>query len=789
MKFSLNLVKQFVDIKYKPEKLADLLSEKAFEVEGFEVIAVKFSGVVTAKVIKIDKHPNADRLRVVTLSIGKKTIEPVVCGAHNFVEGDIVALALPGAFVPKNAHDPKAPGSTLEKATIRGVESQGMICAKFELGLEDEVGEGIMILPKDTKLGVDLSKIIGEDIIFDVSLPANRPDLFSHYGIAREVSAVTGGKLKEVKLPKLSNFGKEKVAITIASKNDCQKYIAAKLTNIQVSPSPLWMQEILKNCGIRPINNLVDITNYVSIELGQPMHAFDAKNINGKITVRLSKSGESIETLDHKTRNLSEGLLLISDQKKPLAVAGVMGGVGSEISEQTTEVILESANFNPVSVRKAAKFLNLRTDSSSKFEKGLHQLQAELGMARAIELFKEFAGGRLVSINQVSLSKYKDTKINFTSEQISKLIGHTYKDSEIKQALSRYQIKISGTRLLTAVIPYFRQDITAVEDLAEEVIKVMGINSIPKKPLVVTAVPGDVSSQSLKIRKLKSQTARLGYSEVQNYSFISEVDIIKFGDDPKSYLQIANPLSGDQGYLKKHLDIPMLKCIARNLKTFPEVSLFEVGKEYFAYENEPLILLLAQASKTTSAEILLANLKSDLVEFCKLHGIKSVVYKKVDSQTLSLFSGTKQLGTVSVVSQTHLKNFEINSPVIFARIELETLFALSSEPIFESYSKFPSVSRDISVILASETNWSELEEIIQGSSAHITNIELVGSSFLDTDKHSQEFHAKLAQNNQKNLAIRIALNSPEKTLNEAEITGVIDQIVLQLKNKLKAEIR
>jgi phenylalanyl-tRNA synthetase beta chain len=789
MKLSYNLLKEFVKIKLPPEKLGQILTEHSFEVEKIVPQAYAFSGIVAAKVLEVQKHPNADRLRVVKADIGGTVVDPVVCGAFNFGAGDMVALALPGARIAQNIHSEAHEPFILKNAKIRGIESQGMICAAFELGLAEEPGEGIMLLEKSVKPGTPLSDIFNStDTLLETALPANRPDLYSHFGIAQEIAAVLNIKMS-VKENKKQSFKTAKGwKVEVKDKKLCPKYFGLKFSNVKITPSPKALQDVLKTVGLRPVNNVVDATNLVMLELGQPLHAFDAGKVSGNIVVRRAKKGEKFTALNHKEYNLDEDMLLISDKNKSLALAGIMGGLDSEITGNTTDIILEAANFNQFNIRQTSKRLGLKTDSGSKFEKGLHPHLVDLALLRAANLLTQLAGARPEGFAGVASPEPKPAKIRFVAADINKLLGTDFKTFEIKKFLSRFQINSTGTKSMLATPPWWRTDLLSPADLAEELIKLVGYNKLSPRPITIQPAGDGQASLSKDIYQTKNYWARLGYFEVQNYNFISEKDIRDFGET-RPHLEIANPLSSDQRYLKRHLLIPLLKNVSLNQKNSNHFKLFEVGKQYLGFENEPLLLSSVSFSKTEPMEKLLMGAKGDILEYLQNLGIGEVGFGETGKPWLNIQAGGQTLGLVGVIEETVTKKFDIDIPIIFTKLELEKVLALKKDILYKPVSKFPGVQRDISIIVSKDVLWENVEKTVKPTSNLIRKISLFEAPFLAQDKTTKEYHKNLGIQGKQNLGIRLNLEAFDHTLTEAEVASILDKIVLKLRQEFKAEIR
>jgi phenylalanyl-tRNA synthetase beta chain len=803
MKVSLNWLEDFVSLpKSKPEVLAQEITEHSFEVEKVIPVsktAYEFSNVFTAKVLEVQKHPNADRLRVVRLDLGNRIIEPVVCGANNFEAEDIVALALPGARIAQNIHSDTHESFVLGSAKIRGIESQGMICSGFELGLRKvpESKPEILLFPKNTPVGTELVEYLKAkekpiDYVFDLSLPANRPDLYSHMGIARELASILqfklkgyGAKLESLTLPKT----KDKFSVRIDNKELCPYYVGVKL-KVKVGPSPDFIQARLKALGFRPINNVVDITNYVMYELGEPLHAFDASKIVSGIVVRNAKKGEKITTIDHKQRTLEPEMLVIADQTRALAVAGVMGGVDSEVNEQTEEIILEAANFEPIGIRKTSKKLALRTDGSTFWEKGLDPKQAQMGAARAIELLEEYAQAEVLSVAEVGKKESKERLIKFDTEQINNILGSRLQAKEIAKLLSHLSMNlVQKGDAFTATIPYYRKDMENYADFADEILKMNGLNKLERLPLVIQRTRLQ-HNEDQSIMKLKEQLAMLGFEETQNYSFISNKDLTASRHAENEHVRVANPLSADQELLRKDLLIPILKTAARNARFFSTFRLFEVGKGYHGFLKEDDLVAYLMYDRNKQINSLIAEAKGYLERLLSTYSKNHVVYEQNNRGTLSLHLNNVELGELIVVTPGLLANFELEGQVVFVSLNLERLFKSSKENKYASFSRYPAKVLDISAVFNEDTTWDKIEAIIRSSGGSLVrSVEVFEAGYLYMSGSIPEFHKKLAEKGLKNLAFHVIYQSDKETLKDSEIMPIHAKIVEELKVKLNAEIR
>lgn len=806
MKISYNWLSEFLDLsKVKPELLSQQITDHCFEVEKLISNSGKefgFSNIIVAKVLHFGKHPNADRLRVVKLDAGSgKIIEPVVCGANNFVEGDLIALALPGAVIPQDIHSDSHETFTLTKATIRGVESQGMICSAFELGLQNQPEEKpeILILPKTAKIGMKLedhlrAKQKKSDFIFDLSLPANRPDLFSHLGIARELSGILNLKKTAVltglqKKDKLNVKSKQKLDIELKDAELCPYYVGARL-KVRIGESPAFIRERLEALGLRSINNVVDITNYVMHEVGEPLHAFDSKFVEQKIVVRKAHSGEEFMTLDHKTRKLDHDMLVIADAHKTLAIAGIMGGLESEVTENTEEIILEAANFNAANIRRTSKKLGLRSDASALWEKGLHSKQAALGMNRALELLKEHASAEIVSFGEAGKAEEKIKVIKFNSADINGLLGTDFNAAQVKKFLAQTGFRINGVNVFSAEVPYYRTEVYNSADLADEVLKITGTNNLQKQPLVVQKVDSEINEDKA-FYQAKDIMVGLGFNEVQNYSFISEDDIAKAGKEGENrHLRVKNPLSADQVFLKRTLLIPILKNVRSNSRYSDAFKIFEIGKGYLGLLDEADLLTFALYDKNQSKEMLLAKAKGYLEEFVSRYHKDPIKYRSMRGDLVTVSSGNIEIGSIGLVEGQKMHNFDLENPVAHASIDLQKLWSGEKQNYFKAYSKFPAKVLDISMIVEKDLSWGRIVEVInQYAGAFLKDIQVFEAEYFYPQNKLPDFHKKLKEKGQKNLAFHMLFQAQDRTLTDSEISPIYDKIVGELQSKLNAEIR
>jgi phenylalanyl-tRNA synthetase beta chain len=767
MKISLEWLADIVGKKLEPNKTAEILSRHAFEAEP--VRPQTFKGIVVAKVLEVNKHPNADKLRVVRLFDGKNEHYPVVCGAWNFEAGAIVPLGLPGAVIPHDQHDPEGKSFILSKATIRGVESAGMICSARELGLGED-GNGIMLLGNTYKLGNELS--ISSDHSLDCSIPANRSDLMSYNGIAFELCAAQGTKYKHVRpITNLSKFKSSEVKINILSKELCPIYTATKISGVKVGPSPSFIQKRLSASGLRPINNIVDITNYVMLLTGQPLHAFDAGKVHKAIIVRTSKNGERLHALDGQTYEPSKEVLMIADENGPLAVAGIIGGMASSVIDTTTNIILESANFDGPSIRRASRILGIRTESSARFERGLPKFLAVNAAQIACDMILDIAGGKIVSFAAAPpLKQTKLAPIKFSEQTINSLLGADIKFAQQKSALENFGYKVLGNaKNAQAIPPLWREDVRIWEDLAEDIARNLGFEKIEEQPFSCLPSLSLNSRQSDFTTKLSDVLVRLGYYETFNYSFITHDDAAKWGLEKNSLVGVENPLNKEQVFMRPALRINCLKSAQYNSKIKKSFKSFEFGNT-FALKggkiNESYKLCLAIFTKN-SGEIMLNN---DLRALFASIGANYKLIKK-QNNVFAIFYEKYEVGSLTAYEDDLSK-------VFFAELDMESLMTCETQLQYKPIAKYPAVTYDFSFFVDSKATWSDIREYLDRQK----------TTFLE----SFEFKDAYRDNKnpqQKSLTISFKFRSPEKTLTEQEVKSDFEKISANLLNQFNGKAR
>jgi len=812
MKLSYNWLKELTGFKLSPEKLAEVLNLQVAAVENVEKLEKNLDKVVVAEILEIKKHPQADKLQLVkvTLDSKRKKIYHIVCGAFNIKIGDKVPLALPGAKLPI--------GLEIKEAVIRGEKSEGMLCAEDELGVGDD-HTGILILDKSAKLGEKVSKVLGlDDTIIDIENVAlsHRPDLFGHLGFAREIRAITNSKFK-IQNSKLKIKTKDLIKLEIKVENyrDCLRYMAVVIDGIKIKPSPIWLQNRLRNLGIRPINNIVDITNYVLLEIGQPLHAFDFEKISGaqppnpkhqipnkskiqntkQIIIRRAKRGEKLFCLDGVERTLDQDILVIADAKKPIALAGIMGGEESGITEKTKTIVIESANFDPVIIRKGSRKLALRTEASLRFEKGLPLVFAKDGMSRAIELIEKIAGGKVISqiydIKDKKTEKKLKTKkiVRVEIKKIFDLIGEKISEKQIIKYLTNldFSPKKIG-EFFHIVVPVHRNDIEYPEDIIEEIARIYGyqkINSCPIKADLKIIEPDSL----LKIeRNLKNILIGLGFDEIYNYSFYGEnlINLLKLKKD--EHLEIANPLNPEQKYLRLSLLPNLIKNAEKNIGYFDNFKIFEIGKIYrFSEEKieQPKYLagLILEKNKKIFfvlkgiIEIILekTGIDKDKISF-KLE--KNINYHYLNYLT-SIFAENKLIGYFGLVNEVVKNDLKIFSDVGVFEIDLEKLKNLKISPkIYQKISSYPPIFRDLAFLVPKNIIFEEIYKTIKNFHPLLYQVEPF-----------DVFESEKLGRGVRNIAFHLIFQSFERTLKSEEVDKIISDLIKTLEQKFGAKLR
>ncbi|MFA7243721.1 MAG: phenylalanine--tRNA ligase subunit beta [Patescibacteria group bacterium] len=741
----------YLNSNVSDEDLVNKIIFSGTEVE--DVIGEIDGNVIVVEIKQIDKHPNADRLHQVVVNDGKNDIQ-IVCGAPNIEVGQRVPLAKPGT---------KIGDMEISEAVIRGVASSGMLCSERELGVGDD-HSGIKILPPDTPLGTKISEILSQDIVLDIKPTPNRGDCFSHIGMAREVAATLS---ETINYPNIKfdakNKTKDQLNIEIFDKNKCPRYGARIIKNIKVGPSNNKIANRLLACGFKPINNIVDITNYIMLDLGQPMHAFDAKKIKDyQIAVRSASDNEEMISLDDKIRILSDDDLVIADFEKPIAIAGIIGGKNSEIESDTIDIILEAAQFNPKTIRKTAKKLEIMTDASYRFERGIDSAGIERALNKATQMILEYCPDAEVGECVIVGNEPERDEIEINFSGINDLLGHEFKDYEVNKVLENLGFEISGSK---CAIPTFRHDIVDFRCLAEEVGRIYGYNKLPMHNLPETNLKpkrGDY----FKREYIKDILANLGFSEVYNYSFMSEHDLRDLDISDKNLLVVKNPVQPENKYMRNSLIPGLLKSVAKN-PTFDPVLMFEIGNVFTKTDETSMVGVVASGKdpkklieSAKAALSRLGNIKNT-IEIKELIGDDANKYK-IKKQNTFVF----EIKTADIIAGMSASNDDLDLKVSDREIH------------FRPVSKFPSVTRDLAFILDIDVKSDNIISEIYKLSNLINRVELF-----------DEFASDMFGLNKKNVAFHIYLQAPDKTLNDHEADQIIQNIISEVEDKYNAKLR
>ena len=802
MKVPISWLKNYINVD--EDNIDDLLHRLTLagtEVESIETQG-NWEGVVVGQVLEVSKHPNADRLNLVKVNSGENEILDVVCGANNLYVDQKVSFAPVGSklFSPKSKKM-----ETLKKSKIRGEISNGMICSALELGLGED-HEGILDLNKDFEIGKSL-KDYYSDTIIDFELTPNRPDCLGIYGVAREVSAVTGSKLKNVQTyNKNSNNISDNLEIDIESKDLCKRYMGVVIDGVEITDSPEWLKSALISIGENPINNIVDITNYVMFELGQPLHAFDYKKINNnKIVVRNAKKGERLITLDEENRELNEDMLVIADSDFPVALAGIKGGKESGIQSDTSKIVLESACFEGGNNRKTANHFDLKSQATLRFEKNLKPELCEVAFNRAIHLILEVCGGKISSeIVDTGFDK-EDKAIEISLSKINSLLGFHFEAKSVDQIFTRLNFEYEKSDKNKDVsykvrLPFWRPDINIPEDLIEEISRIEGYDTIPATPLSGTIPEWKPNNYLEFLDDIIDLSSSLGFNEVINYSADSLKNLKYFCSEMNEdeFIKILNPMSSEVEYMKPTLKSGMIKTLSLNSRNLNKnINLFEVGttfkkskKDDLPVQEKSLVVgIIGNREKTVwndERKIDFYDTKSFLDNFFKNLKIQFDIGPKKcsyfqDEMGFSVKIGNEEVGEFGEISQRVSSNFDVkNLNAYLIEIDLKKVFknyTNKSEIKYEQINKFPVSKRDISFILNDKILF---ESILN----EISNFDLIiGINVIDIYKD------KSLGDGNKSLTVRMTYGSKERTLSGEEIDNCEKSFLTHLSKKIKFDIR
>ena len=808
MKISYNWLKQFLKIDWDSNRTAELLTDLGLEVEGispFESVKGGLKGIVVGEVLTCIKHPNADKLKLTTVNIGLEAPLQIVCGAPNVEAGQKVAVATIGTTL----YTAEGEAWVIKKGKIRGEESHGMICAEDELGL-GESHDGIMVLPDGLKVGTPCSEVfeIEVDEVFEIGLTPNRADAMSHFGVARDLKAGFKQRdiLKELITPPVTNFNivnrSLKIDVEVVKSELAPRYCGITISNLIVQPSPDWLKNRLRSIGITPKNNVVDATNYVLHELGQPLHAFDAAKIKGnKIIVKTLPKGTKFTTLDGVQRTLSEEDLMICDTEKPLCIAGVLGGQNSGVTESTSSIFLESAFFNPVSVRKTAKRHSINTDASFRFERGIDIDNVEYCLKRAALLIHEIAGGDITSdIVDIYPKKKDDYHVFLTFDKINKLIGQEIPKDTIKSILASLDIKVKNVTEsgLGLSIPFYRVDVQREVDVIEEILRVFGYNNVEFKEKLNASIAPTSKFEDYKIQNIIGNfLASKGFNEILANSLTSPV-YNKLSEDIKEEhtISMLNPLSTDLSVMRQSMLFSGLEAIAHNSnRQMHNLKIFEFGKTYHQYETQReekkhLSILvtgnrLEDSWNTPPKKADFFYLKAIVENLLNRLGLTQLISQPNTSDTLSegisLSLDNKSIVSLGVVKKSILKEFDIKEEVLYADFDWDCILEaiVNNKIIYKEIPKYPEVKRDYALLVDEQVSFKQIYDIaLQTERKYLTNVNLF-----------DVYNGKNLPEGKKSYAVSYTLQDENGTLTDKQIDKIMNKLLHRYESELGAELR
>lgn len=794
MKLPLKWLKDYTDIDVTPKEYAEALTMSGSKVEEIITLGDDINKVVVGRIVSIEKHPDSDHLQICQVDVGNETIQ-IVTGAQNVKANDLVPVALDGSLLPG--------GKKIKKGKLRGVESCGMMCSIGELNVsKDEfpnaIEDGIFILEGDYKPGTDIKEVLGlNDTVIDFEITSNRPDCFSIIGLARESAATFDKKfsIPEVKVRELGDTIEGKASVKIEAPDLCSRYTARIVTDVKIEPSPAWMRERLKACGVRPINNIVDITNYVMLEMGQPMHAFDLEYLKGRqIVVRRAADGEKMKTLDEQDRVLDSSMLVISDAERAVAVAGVMGGANSEITNETKAILFESATFDGISVRRTAKKLGMRTEASSRYEKGLDPENALAAVNRAAQLVEQLGAGKVCKgVIDCYPVKNEKKKIPFSPERINAFLGTDISREKMESILTKLEIEINSDGTVTA--PTFRPDLECDADIAEEIARFYGYNNIKATLLEGKATTIGGRNWSQKIDQIIRQTMlACGLSEIYTYSFTSpkvfDMMNVPENSELRKTVTISNPLGEDFSIMRTTTIPDMLEVLANNYnKRVDEARLFEMSKVFIPkslpmteqpYEKPVLTLGMY-------GNLDFYDMTGVVEELMSVLGIKNYELEPLrddptfhPGRTAKLIINGRQCGVIGEIHPDVAQNFGAAQRNYIAMIDIEPLKENASlETEYKPLPKFPAVSRDIAILVDDNVMVKEIERIISQRSGKI----------LEQIKLFDVYKGKQLPDGKKSVAYSITFRASDRTLTDEEVAKTMESITKALSEKLGAQLR
>lgn len=794
---------EYVDLSgITPDELAEKITRSGIEVEGVDVLNDGIKGVVIGHVVEKEQHPDADKLNKCQVDLGNGELTQIICGAKNVDKGQKVAVATVGAVLPGNFK--------IKKAKLRGEVSNGMICSLQELGIESklvakEYSEGIFVFPNDVEVGADaLEQLNLDDAVLELGLTPNRADALSMLGVAHEVAAILGREVKypEVSYENSSEKASDLVDVIVDAPEDNPLYIAKVIKNVTIAPSPLWMQTRLMAAGIRPHNNVVDITNFVLLEYGQPLHAFDYDRLGSKeILVRRAQDGEKIVTLDDQERTLTSEHLVITNGTEPVALAGVMGGANSEVQSDTKTVLLESALFNGQRIRTASKDHGLRSEASARYEKGVDPNRVPAAAERAAQLISLYAGGEVLEGNvEVQSATFEPKTVITTVEKVNRVLGMDISEEEMKSILERLQFEVVlDNSTLSVKVPTRRGDIAIEEDLVEEIARLYGYDNIPTTLPVGQAIPGKLTDYQEKRRKVRRYLEGTGLYQAITYSLTSEEKAGKFALETSDLTRLALPMSEERSVLRLSLLPHLLDALRYNLaRQIDQVALYEIGSVFLSQgkdvqplEKERLSGAVTglwhshswQAEKKPVDFYVAKGILDGLVDLLGL--TSQVEYKQAKREgmhpgrTAELYLGEKLVGFVGQVHPTVQKELDLTETYVFELSLVDLLTTNVEETRYESIPRYPSITRDIALVVKKDVVAGDIEKVITES----------GGKMLKEVAVFDLYEGDRLEEGKKSVAFSLRYFDPERTLTDEDVTKTHQKVLDAVEEKIGATLR
>lgn len=784
MNISLNWLQDFIKLTTNDlDLIQERITNRSAEIEEVIKEGEVFKNVVIGEILKIEKHPDADKLNVTQTRVGEETFQ-IVCGAKNIEEGQKVPVALVGAVLPGDFK--------IQKAKIRGIESCGMICAETELGLAEE-SEGIWVLPQDAQVGMLMAEYLGmNDVTFDVSNTAitNRADLFSHIGFANEFVANDLAEHKvQVRKDLPLSSAKFPVEIEITEDELCPHYAAVIVKNIKIEESPEWMQKRLRAVGIRPINNIVDVTNYVMMELGMPLHAFDLSKIKGdKIVMRRSQKGEKVVTLDNIERKLPEDVILLEDSEKVFDLCGIMGGANSEISDDTTEILLHAPIYHPTLIRKAMLYLAHRTEAATMYEKGVPGMRAQQGIERALELILDLLPKMKIEseIYEFHATKIEERIIDLPKAEITRVMNQELKDELVIKILTDLGFEVTNTPNEFQVnVPQYRYgDITAKHELVEEVVRIYDVNKLPEVLPEAPLKPAAINKSRRLERKIKDTFAAIGFNEILTYSFIGPDLMQKMGiTKTEEVIEIENPITQDVSLMQTTLLPSLMEILAQNIRYQNSCNLFEFATVYFQKSITEVLEEKHFAGVMFETDFYELKGKLDFVfqdlgfnaRYMHPQSLEKMMHP---SRTADLFVGKDRVGFLTEIHPQFLKNFDLKKSVVAFEFNFTTLLETKTrQKVYKALPKFPSVNLDLSILIERKIEAEKLLKTIQKTDNLITEVSVI-----------DVYEGERLPEGKKSLTFSIKYQATDRTLQDEEVQKVHKQVLINVQ-KLGGELR